>query len=648
MIKIWMTLLIFTGSVIQARAQYDPQELFVTDFYNHQGNPFRSADGRPSQQYWQNRADYEVEAAFDTKNLQLTGTVSIRYKNNSPDDLDMLWLQLDQNDATEEAKVQQMRLTRSTLHDGYDIKNIKLIKHNRGQDINYQILGTRMRIYPEQPVKSKEEVQLIIEYAYQLHPSSGGDRSGYMDADEGRIYEFSYWYPRMAVYDDYYGWNTLPYIGSGEMYLDYGDIDYKIRVPSSQVVVGSGVLQNEKEILNERTRTRLQQAWQSDETVMIRSAEEWQEPVTSTTSETTTWHFKMKNTRDVAWAMSDAFVWDAARINLSDGKTALAQSVYPIASVQEGRGWARSTEMLKFSTEYFSDYLLDYPYEVATSVAGSVGGMEFPGIVFNHWDVKDDLMFLLASHEIGHTWFPMIVGSDERRDAFMDEGFNVFVDIYAQEAYNNGEFAPKRDGEYAPGKGNPSDEIAQVIKTLKDGPVIVTPPDNMQPRYTHPLAYFKAAHGLVLLREIILGHEQFDFAFKRYVKNWAYKHPRPEDFFRSMDNGSGEDLTWFWNGWFYHNWELDQAVQNVQYVDNNPEKGAVITIANKQQMAFPVLLTVEETGGAVQHLKIPVDVWKYGATAEIQVRTSSTIRKVVLDEKEELPDIDRSNNVWTK
>jgi hypothetical protein len=354
----------------------------------------------------------------------------------------------------------------------------------------------------------------------------------------------------------------------------------------------------------------------------------------------------MENTRDVAWAMSSGYVWDAAKINLPDGKTALAQSVYPVASTQNGRAWARSTEMLKASVEDFSEKWFVYPYPVATSVAGPVGGMEFPALAFNHWDVKPYMMFLLASHEIGHTWYPMIVGSDERRHPFMDEGFNTFIDVYAQADFNKGEFAPKRDGEYAPGGGNPADEIVKVIEDAKNGPTLMTPADGQNYKYVHPLSYFKSAFGLVLLREVVLGHDKFDYAFRQYTKDWAYKHPKPEDFFRSMDNGSGEDLTWFWNGWFYHNWQLDQAISKVEYTKGKMTDGADITVTNNRQMVMPILVTVEESNGKTHEFSVPVETWKFGKDATFHVNSTSKIKAITLDADHQLPDMDRSNNEW--
>ncbi len=639
--------LFFVLSFTLTYAQYDPQKIFVTDLFTHAPNPYRSANGSPGPDYWQNKADYTITADFDTKNNILSGEVTIDYTNNSPDQLHFLWLQLDQNTASKEAKVNKMRQPGvETADKGYHIEKVMLKNDNKSVAADYKISGTRMQVRLKHPLAAGAAIKLTIAYRYELLKKGGGERSGIFKQNDIAIYEFSYWYPRMCVYDDYNGWNTLPFIGGGEMYLDYGDIDYKLTVPADQVVVGAGVLVNGKEILNKKTLRRIRKASHSEKTVMIRSAKELDEPVTKAKTGKVTWHFKMENTRDVAWAMSDDFIWDAVNVNLSDGRTALAQSVFPVISTEEGRAWERSTEMLKGSLEFFSDFLFDYPYHVATSVAGPVGGMEFPGLTFDYWDLDESGMFLLTAHEIGHTWFPMVVGSNERRHPFMDEGFNTFLGIYVEDWFNNGEFAPKRDGEYAAGGGKPADEIVQVIADAQGGPTLMTPADDQDYKYVHPLSYFKSAFGLVLLREVILGQDEFDYAFKRYALDWSYKHPQPEDFFRRMNNASGEDLTWFWNGWYYHNWQLNQGIKTVTYVEDNPRKGGIVTLVNTKQMVMPVLLTVTETNGEVHHLKIPVDIWKFGGSYDLKLPTTSKIKSLVLDKEHQLPDTDRSDNVW--
>ncbi|MGK9124168.1 M1 family metallopeptidase [Olivibacter sp. SA151] len=636
-------------SVIDAFAQFYPEKIFAPDFYTYKGDEYRSASGKPGPKYWQNQADYRIQASFDTLNYNLEGIVEIRYQNNSPDKLDQLWLQLDQNNTLASTRGNRIQAPIAAVdaRKGYLISSVKIERNGEWVDASYLIEDTRMQIrLAAHPLKSGEQLKLSIKYAYTLQEQGGGGRSGYLDTKNGKIFEFSYWYPRLCVYDDYYGWNTLPFMGSGEMYLDYGNIDFSITAPAGALVVATGDLINKEEVLTEKTLARLAKAQESDATVMIRSASELKEGLTKNKRGTVTWHFNMKNTRDVAWALSSAFIWDAARINLPDGKTALAQSVYPIESTTDSIAWPRSTEMIKASVEHYSKKWFAFPYPVATSVAGPVGGMEFPGMAFNGYQAKPYIMYLLASHEIGHTWFPMIVGSNERRYPFMDEGFNTFLNILAQEEFNDGEFAPKRDGEYAPGGGHPADEIVKVIAESGEANTLMTPPDAMDRKYVHPLAYFKSAFGLVLLRDVILGPERFDYAFRQYIHNWAYKHPQPADFFRSIENGAGEDLSWFWRAWYYHNWQLDQAIKGVSYVNGEPKNGVIITVENKQQMAMPILARIKESNGTIHNFTVPVEIWQRGADATFNVSTQSKIISVELDPEHKIPDIDRSNNSW--
>ncbi len=429
-----------------------------------------------------------------------------------------------------------------------------------------------MQIRLPKPIKPNGGgIDLIITYKYAI-PGVFGGRTDFNQTKNGKIYEIAQWFPRMCVYDDSSGWDTLPFLGSGEFYLEYGDIDYQVTVPWDMIVAGSGELINPEQVLTPAQISRLAAARNSDKTVMIRDVNEVNNPSTRPVQRgTLTWHFKMNNTRDVAFGASKAYVWDAARVNLPGGKKSLAMSVYPVESAGND-AWGRATEYLKKSIEYFSEKWFVYPYPVAVNEAGIAGGMEYPGIVFDGITDKGKELYWVTAHEIGHNWFPMIVGSNERRYAFMDEGFNTFIDIYASEAFNNGEYGPKRDGEYAPGGGNPADEI---IPTIVDpeAPTIMTAADAVPEKYRHPIEYFKPAFGLVLLREQILGNDRFDYAFRNYIHKWAFKHPQPDDFFRSMDNGAGEDLSWFWKGWFYNNLKLDLELVGAEYVNNDPKNG---------------------------------------------------------------------------
>ncbi|HET7115183.1 MAG TPA: M1 family metallopeptidase [Hanamia sp.] len=630
---------------------FNPHELFAQNFFTKNGNEFRSADGAPGAKYWQNRADYNLHATIDTVENTLIGTETISYTNNSPEALSSLWLQLDQNIYRKDARsnfytstLQRLKWTDKGHTDGYQFETVTIEQKGKVIKADYIINDTRMQICLPNALSSKEKINIHIRYHYSI-PGTFGGRNDFFPTKNGKIYEIAQWYPRMCVYDDLEGWNTLPFLGSGEFYCEYGDFDYTVTVPAGMIVAGSGELQNEKEVLTATQIKRLDAARKSDKTIMIRTeAEVNNDAGKKSNQKVVSWHFKMNNTRDVAFGASAAYMWDAARVNLPKGKKALAMSVYPVESAGED-AWGRATEYLKKSIEYFSKKWFVYPYPVAVNEAGRAGGMEYPGIVFDGINAKAGELYWVTAHEIGHNWFPMIVGSDERRYAFMDEGFNTFIDVYAADEFNNGEYAPKRDGEYAPGKGNPADEIVPWLKDT-EAPAMMARADQFPEKYRHPIEYFKPAFGLVLLREVILGHDRFDYAFKKYIERWAYKHPSPDDFFRTIDNEAGEDLSWFWKEWFYNNWQLDLAVQSVSYPHNDPQNGVDITIANLQKMAMPCTIELVLKDGSKKDLQLPVETWLQGDTHTIHLLTTQPIESVIIDPGNKLPDSNRKNNVW--
>ncbi len=635
----------FSQEQTKVASVYNPQETFAQGLFTSNGNEYRSASGAPGTKYWQNRADYTLHATIDTVKNDLACTEVIQYTNNSPDSLQSLWLQLDQNTYREDAKSNFYTSFGARGHtQGYQFESVNIELKGRTIKADYIINDTRMQIRLPQQLSSKEKIKINIQYHYEI-PGTFGSRTDYFPTKNGKIYEIAQWYPRMCVYDDLEGWSTLPFLGSGEFYCEYGDFDYTVTVPSGMIVAGSGELQNEKEVLLPQQVQRLAAARKSDKTIMIRTANEVKaaENQPSITA-TKTWHFKMYNTRDVAFGASKAYVWDAAKVNLPNGKKCLAMSVYPVESLGED-AWGRATEYLKKSIEYFSEKWFVYPWPVAVNEAGMAGGMEYPGIVFDGINDKAGELYWVTAHEIGHNWFPMIVGSDERRYGWMDEGFNTFIDVYASDNFNNGEYAPKRDGEYAPGKGNPSEEIIPLLKD-EAAPSMMSRADAIPEKYRHPMVYFKPALGLVLLREVILGHDRFDYAFKIYIDRWAYKHPAPADFFGTMNNESGEDLTWFWREWFYNNWQLDLAVQSVSYKNNDYKNGADITVSNLQKMAMPATIEVILKDGSKQEINLPVETWIQSAVHTIHLQIIQPLQSVIIDPAEMLPDSNRGNNIW--
>jgi len=636
-----------------ATSKYDPLALFAP--FNHQNpvNRYRAADGQPGPDYWQNRADYEIHATLDPKAKTLTGTETITYTNNSPQALGYLWLQLDQNLYRSDARGNFTRgqAPKPGEHtDGDVITSVEIEDGSDTAQAHYIVSDTRMRVdLPQALAAHGGKVRVRIAWHYTV-PGEFGGRTDWFHTKNGDIFEIAQWYPRMCVYDDLRGWDTAPYLNN-EFYLEYGDFDYSITVPSNMLVVGSGELVNPQDVLTKTELQRYEQARNSDKTVVIRSAGEVTDPNSRPKQDgTLTWHFRMHDTRDVAFGASAAYVWDAARIDLPSGKHAMAQSAYPVESIAKD-GWQDSTQGVKYTVEFFSKYTgVEYPWPNAIAEAGIAGGMEYPGIVFDWWKASSYTLFLLGVHEVGHSWFPMIVGTDERRNAWMDEGMNTFVDAIAHDAWgktHGGQFAPKKDSEYAPLTGDPARDVVKLVFDDPDAPPILTRADVIREKYRHPITYFKTAYGLTLLREQILGPERFDAAFRQYVHDWAFKHPSPSDFFRTMDSAAGEDLSWFWRGWFRRNWKLDLAVTGVKYVDNDPARGALVTVANLDRFAMPATLRVTFDDGSTAEVRVPVATWMQHTQFDVPVAGGKRVRSATIDPAGVLPDVDRANNTFT-
>jgi len=636
------------AAVANPQSNYNYHDAFGPNFYTTNGTDTRSASGQPGAKYWQNRADYTLTASLNEQNSEVTGSEILTYTNNSPDKLSFLWLNVDQNLFKKDSRgnaVIPLKGSRNgakgeDFNGGHNIKSIKLLSTVKGktseQELKFTITDTRMQIFlPEDLNPNGAAVKLKIDFSF-ISPIFGSDRMGIQPTKNGKIFEVGQWYPRMCVYDDIKGWNTLPYQGAGEFYLEYGDFDVSITSPASHIVVCSGELVNPSEVYTPEQQKRWAAAAQSDKTVIIRSAEEVTNPSSRPTGKANlTWHFKIKNARDVSWASSAAFIVDAAKINLPSGKKSMAISAYPVES--DGvKAWSRSTEYTKTSIENYSKRWFEYPYPAATNVAGVVGGMEYPGIVFCEWTSEGEELWGVTDHEFGHAWFPMIVGSNERMFAWMDEGFNTFINSVSSEDFNKGEYkTPKTDmHEAAEGFSGPSIEP------------VMTAPDGLKEANLGTLAYFKPSSGLIMLREEILGKERFDLAFRTYVKRWAFKHPMPDDFFRTIENVAGEDLNWFWRSWFVNNWRFDQAVTAVRYVKNDAAKGAVITVENKERMALPVIAELKLKSGAVQRIKLPVEVWQRNVSWSFKVPTTEEIASVTLDPDKVFPDVNINNNIW--
>ncbi len=621
-------------------SKFDQHKVFDPFFYPSQATTTRSTGGEPTAKYWQNRADYKINATLDTADHSINGTELITYTNNSADNLPFLWLQLDQNIYREDSRGQATnpvtggRWANKTFTQGDVIKSVSIVINGVSTKADWLVSDTRMQIRLANALKAAGSIQVKIEYGFTI-PKYGTDRMGRLETRNGWVYEVAQWFPRMCVYDDIYGWNTLPYLGAGEFYLEYGDIDYSITAPSGVVVVGSGELLNPAEVLTPTQLSRLAQAKSSDKTVVIKSAADLTDAASRPAKKSLTWHFKCTQTRDVAFGASRAFIWDAAKINLPSGKKALAQSVYPVEAAGDS-AWGRSTYFVKNSIELYSQQWYEFTYPVATNVAGIVGGMEYPGIVFCSSNSKQGGLWGVTNHEFGHNWFPMIVGSNERKYAWMDEGFNTFINGVDTKVFRNGEYFRKED--------------AQRISAYYFGPkseAILNIPEVIRAENLGTAAYAKPAMALDLLRKYVLGEKRFDYAFRTYIKRWAFKHPTPWDFFHTMENAGGEDLGWFWRGWILNNWKLDQGVKEVKYVENDPSKGAFITLENLEEMAMPVVLAIEEEGGKKDTIVLPAEIWQKGPVKTIAYNSTSKLKSVVIDPNHEFPDVNAANNAWT-
>ncbi|WDS37462.1 M1 family metallopeptidase [Pseudoxanthomonas sp.] len=634
-----------TPPVAAQDAAFNPIAFFAPLQLPVPATAIRDGAGKPGPLFWQNRADYDLHATIDPATHTLTGEATISYTNHSPDALDVLWLQLDQNIYRADSRAASARSPRPgrtpQYNDGITIASVEVEQGGKRSKADFLVDDTRMRVDLPTAVKAVDgSIKLHVTYRYTV-PGTWGGRTAVTPTRNGDIYEIAQWYPRMAVYDDLRGWDTQPYLGS-EFYLEYGSFDYAVTVPWNYVVAGSGELTNPKEVLTAQQQQRLQQARGSDKTVyIVRPEEVGQAATRPRQAGTQTWHFHMEHSRDVAFAASPAFVWDAARINLPEGKQSLAMSVYAAEGVGPDK-WDRSTEYLKGAIEHFSSKWYPYPWPVAVNLGGHGAGMEYPGIVFDGFEDDKDKLFWITAHEIGHSWFPMIVGSNERRHAFMDEGFNTFIDVYASDAFNNGEYGPKRDGEYAPKGGNPVDEILPVLADT-DAPTLMHIADGTSEKYRHPVTYFKGALGLVLLREQILGPARFDPAFRKYIATWAYKHPDPSDFFRFMESESGEDLSWWWRAWYFNNWQLDMGISSARYADDS-HTGIVVALESRQKMVMPATLRIDYTDGSHDDRRIPVEAWIQRSAPEVAFPTTKPVARVTLDPDHKLPDADRGNN----
>ena len=556
-------------------------------------NVYRTASGAPGHEYYQQKADYQISVILDDEKQTLKGEETITYKNNSPDVLTYLWVQLDQNMRAKDSETKAIA-TNSINNGRMDAKNLKklhndfdggfkldYVKDASGADLPYVVNKTMMRVDLPKALKPGASYSFRIKWWYNINNRIKiGGRSGFEHFEEGDnlVYTIAQFFPRMAVYNDVEGWQNKQFLGRGEFTLPFGDYKVNITAPADHIIGSTGTLQNASSVLTKEQQARLKTAKTASEPVLIVTQEEAEAAEKQKATKTKMWIFHATNVRDFAFASSRKFIWDAIGVKLDDGSTTMAMSFYP----KEGNPlWGQySTRVVAHTVKSYSKHTFDYPYPVAISVHSKWNGMEYPMICFNYGRPEPDGtysertkngMIGVIIHEVGHNFFPMIINSDERQWTWMDEGLNSFVQSMAESEW---------DSEFPTRRGPPA-KIVDYMKGDKGNisPIMTNSESIFQFGNN---AYGKPATALVILRETILGRELFDYAFTEYCNRWMFKHPTPADFFRTMEDASGTDLDWFWRGWFYGTEHVDLSIDNMIWFrldTKNPhvEKGLLKT-----------------------------------------------------------------------
>ena len=568
-------------------------------------NEYRTASGAPGPKYWQQRCDYDIKCELDEKNLKLNGSETVTYFNNSPDVLTYLWLQLDENqhNSQKNANYQTSNpMTRSTSpmqldrmqegkeDNGYGF-NITKLTDATGKSLNYTVNKTMMRVELPAPLKPGQRYMFILDWNYKMSDRmQRGGRGGFEYFPEDGNYEFTMtqWYPRLCVYSDFQGWQNHQFTGRGEFALTFGNFKVQMTVPADHVIGATGQCQNYQQVLNASQFARWQKAQTGKDVTEVVTLDEAKAAEKQKSDKKETWVFKAENVRDFSWGSSRKFVFDALPVSI-EGKKVMCMSYYS----KEAYGLYRpfSTKAVAHTIKTYSQFTIPYPYPVAQSVEAS-NGMEYPMICFNFGRTEKDGtysegtkngMLGVVIHEVGLNFFPMIINSDERQWSWMDEGLNTFVEYLAEELWDN----------KFPSRRGPAGTITDYMKLPKDQlePIMTNSENIVQ---FGPNAYSKPATGLNILRETIMGREQFDYAFKEYARRWAFKHPTPADLFRTMEDASGEDLDWFWRGWFYSTEACDISIDTVKFAKadvtakQDPTKEMTVKreVAKPQQAAY--------------------------------------------------------------
>ena len=597
-------------------------------------NVYRGADGRPGPRYWQQRADYDLHATLDTAAKSVSGSMTMRYTNHSPDTLRFIWVQTEQN-AFRPNSLNTLVFAPGSRFGSRNFAGGDIIDHfdqvigGRRTPLKLRDNGTVTKVDLAQPLAPGQTATIDAAWHF-LIPEHGADRMG----RDGTLYEIAQWYPRVNVYDDVRGWNTEPYLGQGEFYLEYGDFNLSVTLPAGYIVAATGTLENPREVLTAAQISRLAKAATSATPVAIVS----QQDLTSgaarpRTAGMMTWRFKAHDVRDMVWAASPEYLWDASSWN-----GILAQAYYrPSAATI----WNDAADQSRMSIQEYSERWFKYPYPQISAVEGPISGMEYPMLAMEARSSDKFDLYNVVTHEIGHNWFPMIVGSNERMHFWQDEGLNTFINTFSEARRY------PQNGDQMKRAGQERAEIEASQRLNVDVP-IEQGPDRIDPRKLGFTEYTKVSVGLQLLRQEILGPEAFDDAFREYIRRWAFKHPTPTDFFRTMESVSGERLDWFWREWFYENPHFDQAIESVQTSDSSGVQHVVVVYGNRARGVLPIFVRFTFSDGTTQDFKYPALVWstnssRYSRTYDF---VGKTVKRIDVDPDHLSLDVDRTNNSW--
>ena len=597
----------------------------------------RTTTGAPGQRYWQNFATYRITAKLSTDTRKLEGTTEIRYRNNSPDTLPNLHVDLTQNFHRPDA--QRNEVAEPT--GGVELKRVVVagteLRTGANAGPRYQVFGTRLAMLPPRPVLPGETVTLNIEFSFTIPQAGAGERMGY---SRDNLFFLAYWYPQMAVYDDVVGWHPDQFTGTTEFYADFGNYDVTLDVPEGWLVMGTGRLENAQQVLAPDVFARLQRAEASDQVVNILDASNLSNATQRGTNGRLSWHFVADSVRDVAFSMSRQSFWDAQRTPVGDRNGDGRVDYARVDAIYRAQAplWRQSARYSAHAIAFLSTYIgIPYPWPHMTAVEGADimgGGMEYPmmTLIGDYNERGDTALYSVTAHEEAHMWFPMLISSDERRYTWMDEGTTAFNENQAERDF----WKPANRARF---EIDDQESYLQIVQAGEEGEIMRRSAFHYSPFAYGVASYDKPASMLAALRAV-LGEDVFMRAYRTYAQRWKYKHPYPWDMWNTFESVSGKDLDWFWQSWYNTTWSLDQAVASVT--------GNTITIEDRGEAYMPTFLTITRQNGEKLTREIPVETWMNARTATVSVPAGSPIVRVEIDAQRAFPDTNRANNVWGK